>query len=191
MLEEQWTAITYNDQSFDGSFYYAVTTTRIFCRPSCRSKNPKKENIRIFATSNAAMEADFRPCKRCRPNLLSSPAEQLVHDAKQYMESHYGESLSLGKIAQKLYVSKYHLHHLFTRTVGSTPSEYLLEHRLKIAKRLLEETDQSVMEISASVGFPNPAHFSTVFRKQLGYSPCQYRSETRVTITDFSLLNGK
>lgn len=94
---------------------------------------------------------------------------------------HYSESLTLGGIAEALHISQYHLHHIFKRMTGLTPTQYLLQTRLTEAKRLLEETNLNVIEVALSVGFVSVAHFSTVFRKRLGQSPSMHRSLMRVS----------
>ncbi|MHB1684381.1 MAG: bifunctional transcriptional activator/DNA repair enzyme AdaA [Bacilli bacterium] len=188
MLEEQWNAIINCDSSYDGQFFYAVRTTGIFCRPSCKSRDPNRDNVLVFMTVDAAMEAGFRTCKRCRPDKFRWPAEELVHKTKEYIEEHYSEPLTLGGIAKALHISQYHLHHVFKRLTGLTPVEYLLQTRLAEANRLLEETNLNVTEVAVSVGFVSVAHFSTVFRKQLGQSPSAHRSLIRVSETDVSEL---
>jgi AraC family transcriptional regulator of adaptative response/methylated-DNA-[protein]-cysteine methyltransferase len=65
----RWKAVVDRDSRADGAFYYAVRTTRIYCRPSCGARLPRRENVQFFASSAAAERAGFRPCKRCRPNL--------------------------------------------------------------------------------------------------------------------------
>lgn len=176
MLDEQWNAIIHGDSSCDGQFFYAVKTTGIFCRPSCKSREPKKDNVLVFMTVDAAIEAGFRACKRCRPDQFRWPAEELVHRTKEYIEAHYSEPLTLGGISKALHINQYHLHHVFKRMAGLTPVEYLLHKRLTEAKELLEDTDLNVTEVAVSVGFISASHFSTVFRKQFGQSPSVYRS---------------
>ena len=68
--QEMWEAVQRSDASYDGLFFYAVKTTGIFCRPSCKSKPPKRENLCYFASGEEARAAGFRPCKRCRSDLL-------------------------------------------------------------------------------------------------------------------------
>lgn len=192
MLKEQWNAIIQCDSSYDGQFFYAVKTTGIFCRPSCKSRGPMKDNVLIFITVDAAMEAGFRACKRCRPDQLRWPDEELVHKTEEYIGAHYSESLTLGGIAKALHISQYHLHRVFKRMGGSTPVQYLLQKRLTEAKQLLQDTDLNVTEVAVSVGFINTAHFSTLFRKQFGQSPKVYRSQVRSSDseTDVSHLEG-
>lgn len=177
MQAEQWQAIVDCDASYDGTFFYAVLTTGIFCRPSCKSRTPKPGNVKVFDRAADAMAANFRACKRCRPDQLQLPLEELAQRVLQLVESRYAEPLSLPVMASELHVSPYHLHRVFKRVTGKTPAEQLLATRLERAKQLLAETDKSVTEISAAVGFANMGHFSTVFQKHVGMSPSVYRAQ--------------
>jgi AraC family transcriptional regulator of adaptative response / methylphosphotriester-DNA alkyltransferase methyltransferase len=183
MREEQWEAILKCDPLYDGIFYYAVNTTGIFCRPSCKSRTPRKENVIIFETAQAALAAGFRPCKRCRPDHPLGPDEELVRRTMTYIEAHYSEPLTLAAIAARQYVNPHHLHRTFKRRVGITPTQYLLHKRMSEAKRLLSTSALSITAISAVVGFTNVAHFSAVFHKQVGLSPSAYRNK----MSDISL----
>lgn len=191
MQEEQWNAIVNCDSSFDGRFFYAVKTTGIFCRPSCKSRAPKRENVFVFTTVDAALDAGFRACKRCRPDEYRWPAEELAHKTIEYMNTHYSDPLTLHLIADSLHINPYHLHRIFKRVVGVTPAEYLMQKRIaEAAKKLLDETERNITEIAAAVGFVNPAHFSTVFRKQIGQSPSAYRNRQQKTEFKVSELEG-
>ncbi|MCL6516792.1 Ada metal-binding domain-containing protein [Alicyclobacillus sp.] len=68
--DAQWRAIVNCDAAFDGQFFYGVTSTGVFCRPSCRSRTPRRENVRIFHSNREAQAAGFRPCKHCHPETL-------------------------------------------------------------------------------------------------------------------------
>jgi len=177
MDEVLWKAITRCDPHYDGKFFYGVDTTGVFCRPSCKSRNPKRENVRIFLTINEAVSANFRPCKRCSPDHLRWPNEDLTHHVVELIESRYQESLTLPKLADMLHMSPYHLHRTFKRVTGQTPAQFLKNTRLKTAKHLLAETDKTISDVAVAAGFPNTAHFSTAFLKQYGLTPSAYRCQ--------------
>jgi AraC family transcriptional regulator, regulatory protein of adaptative response / methylphosphotriester-DNA alkyltransferase methyltransferase len=181
MNEEVWEAIINCDSAYDGKFFYGVDTTKIFCRPSCKSRNPKRENVRVFSSIEEAVSANFRPCKRCRPDHMRWPDEDLVQRVVKLIENRYQEVLTLSNLANVLYVSPYHLHRTFKRVVGQTPADYLRTTRLKAAQKLLTETEKTITDIAIAVGFPNVAHFSTVFQKQFGVAPSAYRSKYDTT----------
>jgi AraC family transcriptional regulator of adaptative response / methylphosphotriester-DNA alkyltransferase methyltransferase len=175
MTEEMWQAILQNDSTYDGKFYYGVTTTGIFCRPSCKSKHPSKQNVKIFANANQALSANFRPCKRCKPDGLRLPDEEWVRHMEKVIEAHFHEPLTLAALAKLLHASPYHMHRMFKRIRGETPAEYIKRKRMETARALLAETRQPVTEIALQSGYANAAHFSTVFQKQTGLSPTDYR----------------
>ncbi|MFE5324512.1 bifunctional transcriptional activator/DNA repair enzyme AdaA [Paenibacillus sp. NPDC056579] len=175
MNDEIWNAIIHNDSSYDGSFFYGVMTTGIFCRPSCKSKNPNKEHVKIFQTADQALAEKFRPCKRCRPDGQRMPDQEWVAQISEFIERHYPEQLTLQVLADSLHASPYHLQRTFKRVRGMTPAEYVQRIRLEAAKERLAQTDQAVTDIAASVGIPNAGHFATVFQKKTGLSPTDYR----------------
>lgn len=178
MTEERWRAIVACDGRYDGQFVYGVTTTGVFCRPSCRSKTPVRRNVVVFASPGEALDRGFRPCKRCRPDRASvpTPGGDLVFAAVHLLEDHFAEELSLREVAARLYVSPFHLHRLFRRALNLSPAQYLLRRRIEAAKTLLRESDLSITAIALNVGFKSPAHFSAVFRRETGSRPSAYRA---------------
>ncbi|MBL0387223.1 methylphosphotriester-DNA--protein-cysteine methyltransferase family protein [Tumebacillus sp. ITR2] len=177
MEERQWQAIEACDSGSDGEFYYGVRTTGVYCRPSCKSRTPKRENVRVFGTTDEAVNQGFRPCKRCRPEELAwrGAGEEVVALVKGLMQARFAEALSLELLAEEVKMSPHHVHRVFKRETGQTPGEFLLEVRMRAAKELLRTTEWSVTEVAGQVGFVNLSHFSTVFHEQTGQTPTQYR----------------
>ncbi|WP_218091021.1 bifunctional transcriptional activator/DNA repair enzyme AdaA [Paenibacillus solanacearum] len=184
MTDEAWQAIIGNDASYDGIFFYAVKTTGIFCRPSCKSRVPNQTNVRIFRNARQALEAQFRPCKRCKPDGLRLPDEEWVAQIEQWIEGHYGETLTLGKVAELFHGSPYHLHRTFKRVKGITLAEHIQQTRIGQAMTELRTTARSIMDIAIAVGIPNAAHFATVFQKKTGLTPTQYRERADRAINE-------
>lgn len=179
ITEEIWQAIVQNDSTFDGTFFYAVETTGIFCRPSCKSRVPNKDNVRIFRNAQQALSEHFRPCKRCRPDGRQLPDEEWIAQIVQWIETHYGETLTLDTLAELFHGSVYHLHRTFKRIKGITLAEYVQQTRISKAMHYLSSTDQTVMDIAVSIGIPNAAHFATLFQKKTGLTPTDYRQRTK------------
>jgi AraC family transcriptional regulator of adaptative response/methylated-DNA-[protein]-cysteine methyltransferase len=130
--DDRWEAVKRRDQSADGLFYYSVVTTGVFCRPSCRSRIPRRENVRFHTSTEEAEKDGFRPCKRCRPNGPSRQEQQalIIERACQLLES--GEKTpNLKTLAEILGVSPFHFHRLFKAAVGLTPKNYAVLHRSK------------------------------------------------------------
>lgn len=179
LTEEKWNAIVRNDAVYDGEFWYAVKTTRIFCRPSCKSKKPKKENVRIFGSPEQAIAAGFRPCKRCKPTGHKMPDDEWTQLIKDYIDSHYSEPLTLEHLADVSHGSPYHMQRTFTRIVGISPAAYMTKQRIESAKRLLAESKSNVSIVGSQVGLANTPYFVTLFKKSTGFTPAAYRDHIR------------
>jgi AraC family transcriptional regulator of adaptative response / methylphosphotriester-DNA alkyltransferase methyltransferase len=179
MSDEKWQAIISNDASYDGRFIYAVKTTGIFCRPSCKSKAPNKENVRLFENAEQARSAYFRPCKRCKPTGERLPDDEWVDVITQYIDSHYREVLTLETLADMCHGSPYHLQRTFKRIKGMTPIEYIQQTRMVKAKEYLAHTDRAVSDIGLNVGMPNTSYFITLFKRKIGRTPSDYRHYER------------
>ncbi|WP_281170152.1 bifunctional transcriptional activator/DNA repair enzyme AdaA [Paenibacillus pinihumi] len=175
--DEQWQAVSTNDASYDGTFFYAVRTTGIFCRPSCKSRLPKRENIGCFEHANQAVAAHYRPCKRCNPTGQRLPDEEWIALVTEYVDNHYGESLTLETLAYLSHGTPYHLHRTFKKVTGSTPVDYIQHIRIEQAKRLLSTSDDPVSQIGESVGLANTPYFITLFKKRTGQTPEVYRRQ--------------
>lgn len=175
LSNEVWQAIVTNDPIFDGILYYGVATTKVFCRPSCKSRTPLKEHVQIFENIDQAISENFRPCKRCKPDGMKLPNEEWIMQITQWIDIHYAEALTLHKLAELFHGSPYHLHRTFKRLHGITLSDYIKKIRIAKAIQYLKATDQTIMEIASAVGIPNAAHFATLFQKKTGLTPSKYR----------------
>lgn len=175
LTNEKWQAIIHNDSSYDNQFIYAVKTTRIFCKPSCKSKPPNIENVRIFSDANQALASGFRPCKRCKPTGQLLPDSDWVEQITHFIDAHYSERLTLDKLAEMCHGSMYHMHRTFKRITGMTPVAYIQQKRINKAMACLTDTDTSVAEIARSVGIANTPYFITLFRKSTGLTPTAFR----------------
>ncbi|QRG69345.1 bifunctional transcriptional activator/DNA repair enzyme AdaA [Brevibacillus choshinensis] len=193
LTDEKWQAIVGNDATFDGSFFYAVKTTRIFCRPSCKSKPPNKENVRIFENAQQALSAKFRPCKRCKPTGQRLPDREWVEQITQYIDEHFQEKLTLESLAEECHGSPYHLHRTFKRIQGITVVEYVQQTRIQAAKEMLLDTDRSIAKIASAVGMQNTPYFMTLFKKLTGRTPTEYRQihHKQPSLEGFIHENGK
>ncbi len=145
--DEQWTAIIHNDTRYDDQFIYAVQTTGIFCRPSCKSKAPVKSNVRIFSNAKEALAAQFRPCKRCKPTGDRLPDQEWVEQIISYIENNFTETITLGHLADYCHGSPYHLQRTFKRVTGQTPVEFVQQKRIEYAKDKLIRTNLSISDI--------------------------------------------
>jgi AraC family transcriptional regulator, regulatory protein of adaptative response / methylphosphotriester-DNA alkyltransferase methyltransferase len=180
MQEVMWEAVKTCDAAYDGAFFYAVKTTKIVCRPSCKSRTPSQHNVKYFPMFSMAVQEGFRPCKRCRPDLLVIPNEEaIIQTAQQMIEQEYGSNLTLHVLAKQVGMSKYHFQRLFQKKVGKSSLVYLTDIRLGKARQFLAETELSITQIGHAIGYNSSAHFSVLFRKQVGCAPTQYRNQVR------------
>lgn len=173
--EEKWKAWTNKDESYDGLFFSAVKTTGIFCRPSCPSK-PHRKNVIFFDTADEAMKAGFRPCKRCRPDLIKyRPLKELAETTKKLIDSHYTDKKMLHEKLSGLGVTQHRMIEIFKKEYALTINEYINSLRLDNAKTKLKDTDEPIIHIAYSVGFNSLSAFYRFFRKYTGTTPKDFR----------------
>ncbi|MDF2942254.1 MAG: transcriptional regulator, AraC family [Herbinix sp.] len=174
--EEKWRALLTCDPAYEGRFFYGVKTTGIFCRPSCKSKSPKRENVVFFDTAEQARESGLRPCKRCRPDLLEfQPLKEAAVKIKAVCEQYFLDHIRLKEELAELGLSRNRIIQLFHAQYGKTPSEYLNQLRIDSAKVLLADTQNNIQQIALQSGFESLSTFYTQFRKVTGVSPKEYR----------------
>lgn len=172
------------DARFDGRFYIAVLSTRIYCRPICPSRTSKEENVRYFPTAAAAAEAGFRPCLRCRPECSpGTPASfgtsNTVSRALRLIGETGLEEGGVELLAERLGIGSRHLRRLFLRYLGATPSAVAQTRRLQFAKKLIDETTLPMTEIAFAAGFGCIRRFNDTIRKTYRRTPTQIRRLAR------------
>ncbi len=121
------------DTAADGQFFYAVKSTMIYCRPSCPSRRPARQNVRFFPTASAAEQAGFRACKRCRPDLATprpDPQADLIARAADYLARHATERTRLADLARVTGVGRLTLLRAFRRVLGVSPGEFARAQRV-------------------------------------------------------------
>jgi AraC family transcriptional regulator, regulatory protein of adaptative response / methylated-DNA-[protein]-cysteine methyltransferase len=173
--DPRWPRIVARDKAADGQFWYSVSTTGVYCRPSCPSRTANPKNVQIHETVEAAKAAGFRPCKRCNPNGLSIDARNAALVAKACQMIEYSEKeLSLDELADAVELSPGYFHRIFRATTGLTPKAYASAHR---AKRVREELSSrtSVTEAIYEAGFNSSGRFYEKAPGLLGMTPSKYR----------------
>lgn len=186
--DEQWQAIIQNDSSSDDYFFYAVKTTGIFCRPSCKSKVPNRENVCIYQNAKQALSAGFRSCKRCKPTGERLPDKEWVSVITKYIDNNYYEPIQLEILADVCHGSPYHLQRTFKKVLGITPVEYVQQVRITEAKEQLIHSERTISNIAMKVGIPNTPYFITLFKKKTGYTPREFRQLNHKQLTE--VLHG-
>jgi AraC family transcriptional regulator of adaptative response / DNA-3-methyladenine glycosylase II len=177
-------ARTSRDPRFDGKFFIAVTSTRIYCRPVCPVPSPKRVNIRYYPTAASAAEAGFRPCLRCRPEAApGTPAwlgtSAVVKRALRLIDEGALDASSVDELAARVGIGPRHLHRLFVQHVGASPNAVAHTRRLHFAKRLIDETSLPMTDIALAAGFGSLRRFNSAFQDTYRRAPRELRRRRR------------
>jgi len=175
VTDADWQAICSRDKSADIHFVYAVTTTGIYCRPSCPSRRALRQHVQIFHAQTDAIAAGFRPCKRCTPDQLSNDARHLkaVTAACRMIEEAETEP-SLEMLAQSQGMSRFHFHRLFKQHIGVTPKAYAQAHRQARVRTTLKQS-HTITSALYDAGYESNSPFYAQSKAQLGMTPTAYR----------------
>lgn len=185
------------DARFDGKFFIAVRSTRVYCRPICRSRSSRESGVRYFQTAAAAEEAGFRPCLRCRPECSpGSPVwagtQNTVTRALRLINEDSLENGGVEGLAERVGVGARHLRRLFMRHLGTTPSGVARTNRLHFAKKLIDETRMPMTQVAIAAGFGCVRRFNATIRKRYKRTPMQIRRlahQTRGMAVDEYIFN--
>ena len=173
--EQCWTAVERHDGNFDGEFFFGVITTGVYCRPSCPSRRPLRQNVRFYATTVEAERDGLRACKRCRPlDPERDRATAKVRELCRHIEAHPDEAPGLAELAKVAGLSRFHLQRSFKAITGVTPKEYVEACRVLKLKGSLR-TSKDVTEAVYDAGFGSSSRVYERADTRLGMTPRQYR----------------
>ena len=177
--DPRWEAVVARDPRADGTFYYSVRTTGVYCRPSCASRRANPRNVSFHATREEAERAGFRPCRRCRPD---RPANENPHAAVIATICRSIEAadtpLSLETLARLAGLSPHHFHRVFKAITGVTPREYGAAHRMKRVRDGLGHAE-TITEAIYDAGYNSGGRFYSESNRVLGMRPGDYRAGGR------------
>jgi AraC family transcriptional regulator, regulatory protein of adaptative response / DNA-3-methyladenine glycosylase II len=184
--DASYQALTARDARFDGRLFVGVTSTRIYCRPICRVRTPRRENCRFFETPAQAEAQAFRPCMKCRPEVAPGPGlPWTVMDASRTLarqaalqldaQAASGDTPSVAQLAERLGVSDRHLRRIFLAVHGVAPLQYLQTRRLLLAKQLLTDTALPVSQVALACGYKSLRRFNAAFADNYRMSPSRLR----------------
>src|SRR5687768_3890172 len=186
-----WESVLHRDPSADGRLLYAVTTTGIYCRPSCPSRRPKRDNVAFFSSVEAAERAGFRACQRCRPNGVTA-SSSAVERARAYIDTHiadFGEGrITLELLGEESGLSPYHLQRKFKELLGLTPAQYI---RARKSERLKGELKrgETVSRATFGAGYSSSSRVYGTADAQLGMTPATYRRGGAGAHIDYVITN--
>jgi len=173
--EQRWEAVSARDASRDGEFVFAVSSTGVYCRPSCPSRRPRRENVQFFRTPELAERGGYRECLRCRPKASSgNPQADGVKAICRFIEQHLDEPVTLSRLGKEFRQSPFHLQRRFKAALGITPREYADSCRLRLLKRNLQAGD-SVTRAMYDAGYGSSSRLYERTASQLGMTPDKYR----------------
>jgi AraC family transcriptional regulator of adaptative response/methylated-DNA-[protein]-cysteine methyltransferase len=173
--DRYWEAVIARDSKHDGDFFFAVSTTGVYCRPSCAARRPRRENVQFFRTPDAAEQAGYRACLRCRPRAFTGNAESDgIKAICRFIEQHLDEPLTLGRLAKEFQQSPFRLQRRFKAVLGITPREYADSCRLRTLKHRLQSGD-SVTRAMYDAGYGSSSRLYERTASQLGMTPDKYR----------------
>jgi len=185
----RWRLVSARERTADGAFVYAVTSTGIYCRPSCPSRRPRRDRVVFFDASDAARAAGFRACKRCNPDSVAAadPWVDKIRRACVYLSNVDGHP-ALATLARRLGGSPYHLQRNFKRLVGVTPREYAEACRLGKVKRQLRG-GRDVTGAIFEAGYASSSRFYERAVPKLGMAPSVYRRGGAGTTVRYAIVD--
>jgi AraC family transcriptional regulator of adaptative response/methylated-DNA-[protein]-cysteine methyltransferase len=188
MNDQLWQAVVSRDARFDGRFVFAVSSTKIYCRPSCPSRRPSRARVSFFDEPAAAEEAGYRACLRCKPEQSADPQSQMVQRACRLLDdTDEGDALKLAELAQRLGVSSFHLQRTFKRVMGISPRQYVTARRFGNFKQLVRE-GESVTNALYDSGFNSSSRVYEHAVAELGMTPATYGRGGRGVQIDYTIV---
>ena len=186
----QWQAVLDRDRSRDGTFVFGVSSTGIFCRPSCPAKRPRRENVRFFDSALQAERSGYRACLRCRPLAVDgNPQSALVRAMCRYIEQHIEDRLTLGLLAKEFRLSPFHLQRTFKAVLGVSPKAYIDACRLRQVKQNLQ-AGHSVTTALYAAGYGSSSRLYERTATQLGMTPEKYRRGAVAAIVRYTIASS-
>ncbi|MFE0532112.1 DNA-3-methyladenine glycosylase 2 family protein [Micromonospora parva] len=180
-FERCYRAVDSRDQRFDGWFYTGVTSTGIYCRPSCPAITPKRQNVRFFPSAAAAQGAGLRACRRCRPDAAPGSPQwdvraDVVGRAMRLIADGVIDRDGVPGLASRLGYTERHLHRMLSAEMGAGPLALARAQRAQTARILIETTDLGMAEIAFAAGFGSVRQFNDTLREVYASAPSDLRT---------------
>jgi len=184
--EDRWQAVVNRDMKLDGAFVFGVSSTGIYCRPSCAARRPNREHVNFFNSPDAAEAGGFRACKRCHPKDGSvNTKSELVRRACALMDDSE-EALTLTDLSKALNVSSFHLQRTFKQVLGISPRQYAEARRVERFKQNVRE-GQAITGAMYEAGFSSSSRLYERSSAQLGMTPATYGRNGRGATISYAI----
>jgi len=188
--ERRWQAVLARDSKQDGAFVFGVSSTGVFCRPSCPAKRPRRENVTFFLHALEAEQAGYRACLRCRPKAVDgNPQSALVRALCRYIEQHMEDRVTLNLLAKEFRLSSFHLQRTFKSVLGISPKAYIDACRLRQVKQNLQ-AGHSVTTALYAAGYGSTSRLYERTAAQLGMTPEKYRRGALAAVVRYTIANS-
>lgn len=179
-----WQAMDAGDPRFDGWIFCGVTSTGIYCRPSCPARTPRRENVRFHPSAAAAQAAGFRACKRCRPDATPGSPEwdtraDVVGRAMRLIADGVVDRDGVPGLAARLGYTERHVHRQLVAVAGAGPLALARAQRAQTARVLLETTAVPIAEVALAAGFSSVRQFNATVREVFATTPGELRARAR------------
>src|SRR6266851_1267504 len=186
----RWQAVLDRNASLDGTFVFGVSSTGIFCRPSCPAKRPRRENVSFFDQALQAEQAGYRACLRCRPKAVDgNPQSALVRAMCRYIEQHIEDRLTLSLLAKEFRRSPFHLQRTFKSVLGVSPKAYIDAIRLRQVKQNLQ-AGHNVTSALYAAGYGSSSRLYERTATQLGMTPEKYRRGAVAAVVRYTIATS-
>lgn len=188
--DSRWQAVLNRNGASDGNFVFAVSSTGIYCRPSCPSKRPKRENVTFFRRPQEAETAGYRECLRCRPKAITgNPRQELIKSVCRYIEQHLDEPVTLSRLGAQFHQSPFHLQRTFKAVLGITPKQYVDSCRMRGFRQKLK-AGHSVTRAMHDAGYSSTSRLYSRTSAELGMEPAKYRRGAIATPIRYSFTES-
>jgi len=189
-LDWRWLAVRDKNGRFDGVFYFAVSTTGIFCRPSCSSRTPKPENVSFFSEPKGAQSAGFRACRRCRPleTAYAGKNAELIAKALESLRDKDSETATIDELSSEIGVSTGHLQKTFKAVLGLSPKEVMDMMRIENFKETVRETDVTTSLYDS--GFGSSRSLYEKAGERLGMTPAVYKKGGKGMKINYTIVDS-
>ncbi len=189
--DELWQAVVAKDARCDGQFVFAVSSTGVYCRPSCPSRRPHRERVSFYSLPEAAEQAGFRACLRCHPKRarILDPQIALVQSVCRQLDKSEAENVTLADLAAESGISVFHLQRTFKSVMGISPRQYLMSKRFGDFKSRVRK-GESVTSALYDAGFNSSSRLYGQASSELGMTPATYGRGGRGVEINYTIVDS-